>query len=86
MKRKDIIMIALAALIGAFISMLVSTMIFNSQANKVKVPVVDKISSTFPDVNNDTTYNRFLNHNALDPTQPIQIGSSSNSSPFNQGQ
>jgi hypothetical protein len=45
-------------------------------------PVVEKIPSSLPDVKNDSNYNSFINSNALDPTQPVQIGNTQNKNPF----
>jgi hypothetical protein len=47
------------------------------------VPVFQVISQSFPDFKNDPAYQLFLYQGALDPTQPIQIGNSQNSAPFN---
>ncbi len=85
-KRQNMIVIIFVALIAAMISIVVSGAIFGTpQSRPIKVPVVDKISPTFPDVQHDSTYTSFLNTNALDPTQLIQIGNSNNQSPFQGG-
>ena len=83
MKRKDIMLIVLSAAAAAFIALALSGLVFNAPSSRTKVPVVDKINPAFPDVKNDSAFNSFLNESALDPTQPIQIGNTKNTSPFN---
>ena len=86
MKRKDLAVIAMVAIVAAIFSFVVSGAIFgNSKNNNIKVPVVDRISSTFPSPQNDDSYKKFFNSNALNPTQLIQIGGSSNTAPFQSG-
>jgi len=83
MKREDIIKIGLVAGISAIISLVIAVAMFNSPAkHNQKVPVVQPITTSFPDVANDPSYNVIFNSNALDPTQPVQIGNSQNTSPF----
>ncbi|MGA3150690.1 MAG: hypothetical protein ABSD10_03730 [Candidatus Saccharimonadales bacterium] len=83
MKRDDIIKIALVAGFSAIISFVIAGAIFNSPAkHDQKVPVVQSINSSFPDVANDPSYNVIFNSNALDPTQTVQIGNSQNTAPF----
>ena len=84
MQRKDIITVVIIGLVAGFISMAVSNAIFKGDAKKVSAPVVEKIDRTFPDTVNDSTYNSFLNTQALDPTQPVQIGNNQNTAPFTQ--
>lgn len=83
MRRREIILISSAALIAAVIALIVSSLVFNAPSSRTKVPVVERINPNFPDVKNDPAYSSFLNRNALDPTQPIQIGNTKNTSPFN---
>ncbi|HCM51998.1 TPA: hypothetical protein DIS56_02590 [Candidatus Saccharibacteria bacterium] len=83
MRRREIILISSAAVIAAIIALTVSSMVFNAPSSRSKVPVVEAIKPSFPDVKNDPAYSTFLNRNALDPTQPIQIGNTKNTSPFN---
>jgi hypothetical protein len=83
MKRKEIATVIVVAVVAAVVSLVIAGALFNSPAkHTATAPNVQPISSTFPDVKNDPDYN-FFNNNALDPTQPIQIGNSSNNSPFN---
>jgi hypothetical protein len=85
-RTKDKLLLGLVVLVAAIISWLIASAVFNSPAKrKDKVPIVQKIESTFPDVKNDSDYNSFLNSKALDPTQPVQIGNTKNSAPFNSG-
>lgn len=86
MRRREIVLITTAAVIAAIISLAVSSLVFNAPSGRSKVPVVEAINPNFPDVKNDPAYSSFLNRNALDPTQPIQIGNTKNTSPFNPSQ
>lgn len=83
MKRREIILIGASAVIAAIVALAVSSLVFNALSGRSKAPVVEAINPNFPDVKNDSAYNLFLNRNALDPTQPIQIGNTKNTSPFN---
>jgi len=84
MKRKDIAMLVVVALIAAVLSLLITNVIFSTPSNRsAKVPTVDVVPTSLPDIKNDPSYKAFLNSNALDPTQPVQIGNSQNSTPFN---
>ena len=83
MKQKDLAVIIAVAFFAAVFSLILSGALFGSpKKNPIRVPVVDKISSTFPDVNNDNQYKTFFNNKALDPTQLIQIGGNNNVTPF----
>ncbi len=86
MKRKELVLVFTGALVAAIVALALSGAVFNSPATRSQVPVIDKINPSFPDVKNDSNYNSFLNKNALDPTQPIQIGNTQNTSPFNPSQ
>lgn len=82
MNSKDLPTLAGIAALAAFISFFVASSLFNPPARKTKVPVVQSISSSFPDIKNDPTFQSFLYPGALDPTQPIKIGDTKNSVPF----
>ncbi len=87
MKRKEWMIIAGVGLVTAIFSIIISGALFGSpKKNPIKVPVVDKISSSFPDPQNDQQYAKFYNKNAFDPTQLIQIGNNNNSTPFQNAQ
>jgi hypothetical protein len=87
MKQQQWLLIGGVAFIAAIFSFIISGMLFgNPQKNKIKVPVVTPISSSFPSVSTDDNYRPFFNSNALNPTQLIQIGGSNNTSPFNDSQ
>jgi hypothetical protein len=87
MRRRDIFMIVIVALVSGIISLFIATAIFSSPKQRsAKVPIVVPINPNFPDVKNDPTYNVIFNSNALDPTQPVTIGGSNNQSPFNSSQ
>mgnify|MGYP000041116160 CR=1 FL=1 len=84
MRQKDLMLIIVAAVVTGVISLFVSNAVFAPPKNrKEKVPVVEKISADFPDVNNNSQYQSFFNVNALNPTQLIKIGDSNNEKPFN---
>lgn len=86
MRQKDLKTIIAAAVATAIISFILAGVLFTSPKQRTsKVPVVQKINSTFPDVQNDSDYNSFLNSSALDPTQPVHISGNHNTTPFGSG-
>lgn len=83
MEKKNIFPLIVIAIIAIVISSIVSKAIFNpTKGRNLTAPVVQKIDSNFPAVQNDSQYQAFFNNQALDPTQLIQIGTSQNSTPF----
>lgn len=87
MKKKDILYLALTALVAGIISFILASIVFKVPLKRTgSVPVSQPISPTFPDIKNDPAYKSFLNDKALDPTQTIQIGTGQNTQPFNSGQ
>jgi hypothetical protein len=83
MKRKELVIIGAVAFVAAIISIIISGAIFGSpQKNPIKVPVVNKISSEFPQPQNDDNYKKFFNKDANNPTQLIHIGDDNNTTPF----
>lgn len=82
MKRTDITLLTSIAVVSAVAAFLVAGTVFNPPDKRTKVPVISPISLTFPDVKNDPSYQLFFFNGALDPTQPIQIGNTKNSTPF----
>lgn len=86
MKRKDLILIVIVAVITGLISIILSSLFFNPPKKDSKVPVVEPLSTTLPDIKNDPNYNSFLNEQSLNPAQPVQIGPAGNTVPFNSTQ
>lgn len=82
MNRKDLPMIVTVAVISAVFSIIVAALLFHSTPRSTKVPQVEAVKASFPDVKNDANYTNFLNPGALDPTQTVQIGGSQNTNPF----
>ena len=79
MKQKDIITIIVAAVVSTIIASILAKILFASPKNRQqKVEVVPSISSNFP-----TPDSKYFNYKSIDPTQNIQIGTSTNSAPFN---
>lgn len=83
MKKSDLTLLISIAVVAALVSFFVAGMVFNSPSKRTKVPVVQALNPSFPDVKNDPAYQLFLYPGALDPTQPIQIGGTKNDTPFN---
>ncbi len=84
MKRNDITLMAVVAIVAGLFSFVVSNVLFsNPKSRSTSVPAVEVLPNNFPDVKNDPVYQTFLNDRALDPTQPIQIGNTKNGTPFN---
>lgn len=86
MRRKDIALLVGVGLFAAIISFIMANLIFKPHARNASVPTAITLPSTFPDIKNDPAYNSFLNPNALNPAQPVPVGNSKNSSPFNGSQ
>lgn len=84
MKRRDVASLAVVAIITGFISMIIAGILFNIPKNQSsKVPAVDPIVTSLPDIKNDSNYQPIFNSNAYDPAQPVQIGNTQNTTPFN---
>jgi len=83
MKRQELLLIGLTAFVAAIFAIILSGVILGSpKKNPIKVPVVNAINSSFPDVKNQSNYNTVFNGQALDPTQLIQIGNNNNQALF----
>jgi hypothetical protein len=77
MKQKDIAIIIAVVIFSAVLATIATKLFLKPGDRKQKVEVVAPISADFP-----TPDPRFFNNRALDPTQQIQIGDSSNTDPF----
>jgi len=82
MQRKDYQLIGVSIFFAAVFAIIVSTVLFGGAQKRIAVPQVEKISSDFPDVQNDPNYKAIFNSNALDPTQIIEINPGNNNNPF----
>lgn len=79
MKQKDIALIIIIVFISGVASFFISNSILTSPKNRQqKVEVVEAISSNFP-----TPNTKYFNTQAINPTELIQIGTSTNPNPFN---
>lgn len=79
MKQKDIALIAVIVIISGLASFFISGAVFApAKDRKQNVEVVDAITSDFPEPDKD-----YFNTSSIDPTQLIQIGTSTNPTPFN---
>lgn len=84
MKKQDIIRLAVVAILAGLLSLIVTNIIFSvPKDRKSEVPAVQAMPTSLPDIQHDPSYTSFLNTNALDLTQPVQIGGSQNNSFFN---
>ena len=80
MKQKDIAIIIAVAGFSTVVAFIVANLVLATPKNQqAQVKVLDSISSTFPAA--DTKY---YNTSAIDPTQTVQIGNTTNTQPFNQ--
>ena len=82
MKREDITLIVAVVIVAASISFVIASSLFKYSQQSNTIPVVETVSSVFPDVNNDPAYTGFLNSSAIDPAQLTQIGNQNNTNPF----
>ncbi len=82
MKSKDTATLVVIGVISAFIAYIVAGVVFHANSKTEKVPTVQVINATFPDVLNESDYRVIFNDKSLDPTQPIQIQGNNNTHPF----
>lgn len=83
MKQKDIALIAVVVIVSGMLSFFIGRYMFSSpDKRQVQAEVVDPIVPEF----NASLDKKWFNKNAINPTEVIQIGDSSNNSPFNSGQ
>ncbi len=79
MKQKDFVLIGVVVIFSIIASLIISKLIITTPKNRQqKVEIVQAINSTFT-----TPDPRYFNINAFDPTALIQIGDSTNPTPFN---
>ena len=86
MKRQDIITLVIIAFITGMISMILAGVLFSGPKKDKSVPAVEGFDTSLPDVKHNPRLNKIFNENALDPTQPVQIGPAENTKPFNSPQ
>ncbi|CAN5155815.1 hypothetical protein BH09PAT3_BH09PAT3_5220 [soil metagenome] len=78
MKQKDIALIVVIAVIAGAISLVTSRVLFVGSGNRQQtVEVAEPISTVFT-----TPSSKYFNDKSVNPTQTIQIGNSTNPSPF----
>jgi hypothetical protein len=81
MKQKDLATIGAAIIFSAVFSYIISGKIITTPNNRQQqIETVSAISPNFP-----TASAKYFNSSSVDPTQLIQIGQNSNSSPFGNG-
>jgi hypothetical protein len=78
-KQKDLALVAVIAIVSGILALVVSRWLFGSPQNtQQKAEVVDVITADFPQ-----PPSKYFNTSAVNPTQQIEIGASSNPNPFN---
>jgi hypothetical protein len=82
MKHKSIVTLVLAGLVAALLAYTISGFLFKTGAKDEKVPRIEPIKSSLPDVRNESDYKTIFNDKALDPTLPVQIQGNNNNQPF----
>lgn len=78
MRKNDILLIAVIAIVAGVFSLVISNMLFSTSGKKqLTAQKVDAINSSFqkPDA-------RYFNPEGINPTQLIQIGDNVNTQPF----
>jgi hypothetical protein len=79
MKRKDLVVVIIAAFLSGALALVVSTLLISTPKNRrQKAEVVQPIVADFPEPNK-----KYFNDKSIDPTQLIRIGENTNPSPFN---
>lgn len=83
MKQKDIALIAVIIIVSGMISFFAGRFLFGApDKRQVQAEVVDPIVPEF----NASLDKKYFNKDAINPTEVIQIGDSSNTTPFDSGQ
>lgn len=78
MKKNDILLIVVIAIVAGTLSLVIANFIFGGeQKYNLKAPTVEAISADFPKPDE-----RYFNAQALNPTRNIVIGDSANNEPF----
>ena len=74
MKRGEIIRLGFIIAVAALISYFIAGILFNPPDKRgTKVPTIEKINTVLPDVKNETSYQSFLNQNALDARATVRV-------------
>lgn len=79
MKKKDIALIVVIAIISGVVSLIISTKVFVTQASLQQK--VEKVDAIVPDFTQPDA--KYFNANSIDPAQTIQLGDGNNTNPFN---
>jgi hypothetical protein len=83
MKQKDLALLIGVAFFTAIIGFVFSSVTFKTpHTRSTKVPIAGTISTNFPDIKNDPSYNTIFNTNAVDPAVPLNASQSQNNQPF----
>lgn len=78
MKKNDILLIVVIAIVAGVFSLVISNMLFSTGGKKqLTAQKVEKIDSSF-----QTPDTRYFNSDGINPTQLIQIGDNVNTQPF----
>ena len=77
MKQKTIVPLIVIGFIAAVLSIITSNNLFGTSTEQQTSEVVPVITSEFP-----TPNSKYFNSQSIDPTQLIQIGTSTNTNPF----
>lgn len=85
MKKRDIAtLILIIGLSGALALVVSNSLLGGKKKLQLKVEVVDKINSTFPDIKS-SSYTKFFNSNSINPTRTIEVGGDQNDKPLGEG-
>lgn len=76
-QKKDLLLIVVVALFAAIFSVVISKVVFSTSQHNLKAETVQPISTELK-----TPDPAVFNDQAIDPTQLIHIGDSSNKQPF----
>jgi len=77
MKQQDVAIIIVVAFIAAVVSFVLSSKVFSSKG-EIQVESVDAISAEFA-----TPNEKYFNAQSVNPSALVEIGNSSNPTPFN---
>jgi energy-converting hydrogenase Eha subunit A len=78
MKQKDVLTLAVIAIISGALSFVISSTFLTSSSNRSQqVEVVEKLNTNF-----ERPSNEYFNESAINPTQIIEIGPNESTEPF----
>jgi len=78
MKQKDILTLAVVAIISGILSLVLTKVVISTpEKRSQEVETINAITADFPKPDS-----KYFNSQSVDPAQPVEIGTSTNPNPF----